>query len=90
MGAGGHIGAMVKSYRMNRNALASKRKDKPDLDYTYKKNKLKFKEPDKGDLDSIIHKIRRKKNRENILKKQFLMGSYILIGLICIIYLILG
>lgn len=90
MGAGGHISAMVNSMKMNRNARASKRKEKPDLNYSYKKNKLKFKEPSKGDLDSILYKIRRKKNRENILFKQFKMVTFIMIGLVCLIYLFVG
>lgn len=87
MGASGHIGAMINSMKMNRNARASKRKDKPDLNYTYQKNALKFKEPSKGDLDSILHKIRRKKNRENILQKQFRVGLGLIIGIISLIYL---
>ena len=90
MGAGGHIGAMVKSIRMNRNARPSKYREKPDINYTYKKNKLKFKEPSKDDLDSILYKIRRRKNRENIMFKQFKMVTFILIGLVCFIYLIVG
>ena len=90
MGAGGHIGAMVKSIRMNRNARPSKYRKKPDLDFSYEKNKLKFKEPSKGDLDSILYKIRRRKNRENLLFKQFKTVTFIMIGLVCIIYLFVG
>ena len=87
---GEHIGAMVNSMKMNRNALPSKQREKPDLDYSYKKYNLKFKEPSKADLDCILHKIRRRKNRENLLFKQFRLITFIVIGMVSIIYLFTG